>query len=63
MISFKDWLLSQEDSAFGRTRRAAANGLGPDIPDASINSRSTAPPWMQAKLLKKHKKKVKLKKK
>jgi hypothetical protein len=63
MISFKDWLLAQEDSPFGRTRRAAANGTGPDIPDASIHSRSTAAPWMVAKLAKKHKKKAKRKKK
>ena len=54
-ISFKDWLVAQEDSAFGRARKAAALDLGPDIPDASINSRNTAPPWQQ-ELFKKKKK-------
>jgi hypothetical protein len=53
---FKEWLQAREDSAFGRARRAAAQDLGPDIPDASINSRNTAPPWQQEAFKKKHKK-------
>ena len=53
----------REDSAFGRARKAAAQGLGPDIPDAEINSRNTAPAWQQEKLLKKNKKKKHRKKK
>jgi hypothetical protein len=57
MISFKDWLVAQEDSAFGRARKAAALDLGPDIPDAAINSRNTAPPWQQELFEKKKKKK------
>jgi hypothetical protein len=53
-FSFKDWLLAQEDSPFDRMRLAAAKGLGPDIPDAEINSRSTAPPWQADCLAKRH---------
>lgn len=60
-ISFKDWLLANEDSPFGRSRRAAANGTGPSIPDAAINSRSTAPAWMAASIKKRNKKKKKKK--
>lgn len=51
-----------EDSAFGRARKAAALGTGPSIPDAEINSRSTAPPWQQ-KAIKKRNAKKKPKKK
>ncbi len=39
--TFKEWILARETSAFERSRKAAAQGLGPDIPDASINSRNT----------------------
>lgn len=62
MITFRDWIAKQEEgSAFTRARRAAALGLGPDIPDAAINSRSTAAPWEQEKLLGKKGKKGKKK--
>lgn len=57
--TFKDWLIAKESSAFTRAREAAAKGLGPDIPDAAINSRNTAPPWQQEVFKKKHKKKKK----
>lgn len=63
MIKFRDWLLSQESSAFTRTRHAAALGTGPSIPDASINSRSTATPWESKQIQKRNKKKKKKKKK
>ena len=53
LISFSDWLLAREDSPWGRTRKAAALGTGPDIPLAGVHSRSTAPPGQLAKLLKK----------
>lgn len=55
-ITFKDWL-AKEATAFTRAREAAANGTGPDIPDAAINSHSTAPAWQQKALLKKKGKK------
>jgi hypothetical protein len=58
-MSFNDWVLSKESSAFTRSRQAAALGLGPDIPDASMNSRSTASPWMLEGKKKKKKKKKK----
>lgn len=61
-ISFKDWLNAQESSPFTRSRFMAIMGLGPDIPDASLNSHSTAPPWMFEKIKKKKKKKDKKKK-
>lgn len=44
MKTFRDWLVVREASAFTRTRGNAALNLGPSIPDASINSRSTALP-------------------
>lgn len=56
MLTFKEFMDQKESSAFTRSRRNAALGLGPDIPDASINSRSTAPPG-EAELLKSKKKK------
>ena len=67
MKTFKDWLKANnltlpEDSAFGRARKAAAQGLGPDIPDAEIDSRNTAPPWQHDLFRKKHKKGKKHKK-
>lgn len=42
---FSDWIVARESSAFTRLRHAAALGLMPPIPDASINSRSTATPF------------------
>lgn len=60
-ISFKDWLNAQESSPFTRSRFMAIMGLGPDIPDASLNSHSTAPPWMSEKIEKKKKKRKKKK--
>jgi hypothetical protein len=60
-MSFHDWILSKESSAFTRARQAAALGLGPPIPDASMHSRSTASPWMLE--IKKKKKRRKKKKK
>jgi hypothetical protein len=59
MIRFRDWLAANESSPFTRSRAQAALGLGPDIPLASLNSRSTAPPWIHDKLTKKKKKKKK----
>lgn len=55
VISFKDWIAARESSAFTRSRRAAALGLGPDIPDAAIHSRSTAAPFEVEKLTDKKK--------
>lgn len=65
MKTFHDWLKANgltipETSAFDRSRKAAALGLGPDIPDASIHSRSTCPPGLAEKF--KGKKKGKHKK-
>lgn len=57
--SFKDWIDAKEDSAFGRSRKAAAQGLGPSIPDAAINSRNTAPEWQKDAIEKRNKKKKK----
>jgi hypothetical protein len=62
MISYNDWIAKQieESSAFTRLRQDAANGLKPPIPDAEIDSHSTAPPWQVPKLKGKgHKKKHK----
>lgn len=61
MISFNDWLEKRisEDSAFGRARKAAAQGLGPSIPDAEINSRNTAPAWQKNAIVKRNRKKKK----
>lgn len=50
-IKFSDWVLTRESSSFTRLRQAAALGLMPPIPDASIHSRSTATPF-QVKALK-----------
>lgn len=49
-IRFSDWVLARESSAFTRLRHASALGLMPPIPDASINSRSTATPFEQKAL-------------
>ena len=61
-IKFSDWVLARESSAFTRLRHAAALGLMPPIPDASINSRSTASPFEQKSLKGKGTKKKKRKK-
>lgn len=65
-VKFSDWILARESSAFTRLRHAAALGLMPPIPDASINSRSTASPFEQESLkgrgVKKKKKKSRKKK-
>ncbi len=58
-IKFSDWILARESSAFTRLRNAAALGLMPPIPDASIHSRSTATPFEQKSLKGKGKKKKK----
>jgi len=58
-IKFSDWILAKESSSFTRLRNAAAQGLMPPIPDASINSRSTASPFEQKNLKGKGKKKSK----
>lgn len=63
MLSFKEWLKIKESSAFTRRRRAAAQGTAPPIPDAAINSRSTAAPWELKNITKINKKKKKKKKK
>lgn len=49
-IKFSDWIVARESSAFTRLRHAASLGLMPPIPDASINSRSTASPFEQKAL-------------
>lgn len=61
-MSFSDWVVARESSAFTRLRHAAALGLMPPMPDASINSRSTASPFEQ-KSLKGKGRKVRRKKK
>ena len=61
MIKFSDWIVARESSSFTRLRDAAAKGLMPPIPDASINSRSTATPAQQKALLGKGNKKKKKK--
>lgn len=60
---FSDWVLARESSAFTRLRQAAAFGLMPPIPDAAINSRSTASPFEQSALKGKGVKKRRSKKK
>jgi hypothetical protein len=57
MITFKDWMVTKESSAFTRAKERAAQGIGHDIPDASYHSRSTAEPWMIEKKSKRRKKK------
>lgn len=54
---FSKWII--ESSAWTRLRRNAALGLAPPIPQAGINSRSTASPFEQSRLLKKKRKKKK----
>lgn len=63
IIKFSDWVIARESSPFTRLRNAAAQGLMPPIPDASIHSRSTATPFQQEALkgkgVKKKKRKTK----
>lgn len=49
-MKFSDWVVARESSPFTRLRNAAAFGLMPPIPDASINSHSTATPFQQKAL-------------
>jgi hypothetical protein len=56
IISFKDWILAQESSPFTRRRRAAALGLAPPIPAASVHSHGTAHPFEVEMLVKANKK-------
>jgi len=67
MKTFHDWLKANglslpETSAFERARKADALGLGPELPDAALNSRSTMPPGL-AEIRKKRKGKGKKHKK
>ena len=50
MMKFKEWVDAKESSAFTRRRDAAAKGLMPEIPAASLHSRSTASPFEVDKL-------------
>lgn len=59
MGKFLEFVKMKESTAFTRERKQAALGLGPDIPDAEINSHDTAPPWQQELFKKKHHKKKK----
>ena len=60
LMSFEEWRAQQnESSPATRLRRDAALGLKPPIPDASINSHSTAAPWEAKRLAGKGKKKKK----
>jgi len=62
-MKFSDWIVARESSSFTRLRHAAALGLMPPIPDASINSRSTASPFEQKSLKGKGSKRKKKRKK
>ena len=62
-MKFSDWIIARESSSFTRLRHAAALGLMPPIPDASINSRSTASPFEQKALKGKGSKRRKKRKK
>jgi hypothetical protein len=62
MKTFQDWLKVKESTAFTRTRNAAALGTGPSIPNAAINSHSTATPAVSKAIKKRNKKKCKPKK-
>jgi hypothetical protein len=55
---FSDWIKFKESTAAKRARRAAAGidiGKGPSIPDAAINSYSTAPPAIKDAIVKRNK--------
>lgn len=56
VTTFMEWLKVKESTAFTRKRRAAAQGLGPTIPDAEINSHSTARAWEKDAIVKRNKK-------
>lgn len=56
MIKFSDWLKIRESTAFTRTRQAAANGTGPSIPDAEIDSHDTARPCVRKAIQARNKK-------
>jgi hypothetical protein len=43
-LKFKEFIAQQESSPFTRSRHMWLMGLGPDMPDAAIFSRSTADP-------------------
>jgi hypothetical protein len=58
---FFDWIVARESSAATRLRAAAARDQMPPIPDAAINSHSTASPFEQKSLKGKGKKKAKKK--
>ena len=63
-LRFKEFLDSQESSAFTRSRHMWLMGLGPDMAPQAIFSRSTADPReVEYKKKKKKKKKPKKKKK
>jgi hypothetical protein len=66
-LSFKEFMKQQESSPFTRSRPQWLMGLGPDMPDAAIFSRSTADPreveYHDKEVKKKKKKKKKRKKK
>ncbi len=57
MKTFIDWLKVKESTAFMRKRQAAADGTGPSIPDAEINSHDTARPAVAKAIKKRNKKK------
>ena len=57
LLNFSDWVLVRESSPATRLRTAAAKGLMPPIPAASIDSHSTAPPSERKALLRKGRKK------
>jgi hypothetical protein len=60
--TFQEFVKQHESSPWTRSRHAALMGLGPDIPEAGLNSRSTADPRV-VEYSKKRKKKKKKKKK
>jgi hypothetical protein len=56
--SFFEWMKMKESTAFTRAREAAAGlrvGKGPSIPDAEINSHSTANPAIADAIIKRNK--------
>lgn len=61
-MKFSDWLITRESSSFTRRRHAAALGLMPPIPDAAINSRSTASNFEYKSIKKKNKRRKNRKK-
>jgi hypothetical protein len=60
--NFTAWMKVKESTAFTRAREAAAGlrvGKGPSIPDAAINSHSTANPAIAKAIEKRNKKEKK----